>query len=98
MALGDLGCGARESGCTNGTVVLRTALLVLSGVGQLGGTLAVLEGLFLKTGSTSPTTGTAWSPRDGGASVASSSLSSPSWTAVPMLRSNGVTLDVVGQF
>ena len=53
-ALLDVGCGPEESTCSTSNVVLRTTLAVVSGVGQAGGVLVFLEGLFLDTGSNAP--------------------------------------------
>ncbi|HEX7668041.1 MAG TPA: hypothetical protein VF395_00575 [Polyangiaceae bacterium] len=52
MALAKTGCSSRESlvdSCGTFTVVLRTILTSLSAVGQTGGVLAMLEGVFVPT-------------------------------------------------
>ena len=51
MALAKTGCSSRESAadCGTFTVVLRTILTSLSAVGQTGGVLAMLEGVFVPT-------------------------------------------------
>jgi hypothetical protein len=86
MALGDVGCGSRESSCTTIAKVGRTALAVVSGVGQAGGVFAIVEGLFMNTGS-SPAAG---KPRE--------SSHAPSWAAAPVVLANGAGIEVVGSF
>lgn len=49
MALARTGCGPREVGCGAFTLVLRTVFTTLSAVGQTGGVLAMLEGVFVPT-------------------------------------------------
>lgn len=94
MALGDTGCGPRESSCTTLTVVLRTALGVVSGVGQAGGLFAFTEGVFLDTGVATPPAqkGSASAPgRDVGFGH--------TWTALPVaLPDGGGGIEIVGQF
>jgi hypothetical protein len=51
MALAKTGCGDREIGCGTFTVVFRTILTTVSAVGQTGGILAMVEGVFLPTRS-----------------------------------------------
>lgn len=51
MALAKTGCGSDELGCGTFTVVLRTILTSIAAVGQTGGLLAMVEGLFLPTSS-----------------------------------------------
>jgi hypothetical protein len=51
MGLAHTGCGEHESSCETSTVVLRSAVYVLSAVGQLGGVAAMLEGAFIRTAS-----------------------------------------------
>lgn len=51
MALAETGCGTHERGCGTLRVVFRTILTSLSAVGQAGGILAAVEGLFLRTKS-----------------------------------------------
>jgi hypothetical protein len=87
LALGNEGCGARESSCTTLTRVGRTALAVVSGVGQAGGLFAIVEGLFMDTGS-SPA---ASKPRE-------SKPQGASWAAAPLVLSNGAGIEVVGSF
>lgn len=83
MALGEVRCGREETRCTTGTLVLRTVLAVLSGVGQIGGLAAVAEGIFLDTGSSAPPT---------------PSATQSSWMAVPVVASDGFGLELVGHF
>jgi hypothetical protein len=54
MALVKTGCGDTERGCGTLTVVLRTILTSLAAVGQTGGVLAMVEGVFLRTASGPP--------------------------------------------
>jgi hypothetical protein len=91
MALGDTGCGSRESSCTTLMVIGRTALAVVSGVGQAGGLLAIVEGVFMNTGSGAPA-----AP----APAASSSVGrEPAWAAVPVaLPDGGAGIQFVGSF
>jgi len=54
MALAKTGCSDREkavSSCGTFTLVLRTILTGLTAVGQTGGVLAMVEGIFVSTGS-----------------------------------------------
>lgn len=52
MALANTGCGANESDCGTFTLVIRTVLTGLTAVGQTGGVLAMIEGVFLRTQAT----------------------------------------------
>ena len=52
MALAKTGCSSAEPDCGTFTVVLRTILTGLSAVGQTGGVLAMLEGVFVPTSAT----------------------------------------------
>ena len=47
LALADTGCGAKERDCETAVVIFRTAVTLISGVGQLGGLLVLAEGLFV---------------------------------------------------
>ena len=49
MALAETGCSDREPTCGTLVVIFRTALTAFSAVGQTGGVLAMVEGLFLPT-------------------------------------------------
>lgn len=51
MALAKTGCSSTEPTCGTFTLVLRTILTGVSAVGQTGGVLAMVEGLFLPTAS-----------------------------------------------
>jgi hypothetical protein len=99
MALGDVGCGANESNCRDAIVVVRTTLAVLSGIGQAGGLLAFVEGLFLDTG-----TAAAEAPKGAPAKGAPhperpQALSqSPAWAAVPVVLPDGAAIQVMGHF
>ncbi len=49
MALAKTGCSTRESSCDVGVVITRTVITSLSAIGQVGGLLGLLEGVFLPT-------------------------------------------------
>jgi hypothetical protein len=49
IALSHTGCGASENPCETSTIVMRSALSILSAVGQIGGVVAMFEGAFLDT-------------------------------------------------
>ncbi|MET0412323.1 MAG: hypothetical protein ABW217_13560 [Polyangiaceae bacterium] len=51
LALADTGCGSGERDCETAVVVFRTAVTLISGVGQLGGLLVLAEGLFIGKGA-----------------------------------------------
>jgi hypothetical protein len=51
MALAKTGCGAGEPDCGTPFVVFRALLTSLAAVGQTGGVLAMLEGVFVPTGA-----------------------------------------------
>jgi hypothetical protein len=84
MALGDTGCAASESRCTTVTVIARTALAVVSGVGQAGGLFAIVEGIFMDTGSP--------------AAAGRARASARSWTATPVMLPDGGGFEVMGRF
>jgi hypothetical protein len=85
LALADTGCGAAESGCTTLTVVGRTAMAIVSGVGQFGGVMALLEGTFMDTGSAP-------------AAKASSRASEPGAVAMPVILPGGAGVELIGRF
>jgi hypothetical protein len=88
MALADVGCGSEESSCTTVSVITRTTLAVVSGIGQAGGLFAIVEGLFMDTRSSAPPAATG---RD--------AARAPSWAAAPVVLSNGgAGIEVVGRF
>jgi hypothetical protein len=93
MALGDVGCGSKERDCRDTIVVLRTTLAVLSGIGQAGGLLAMVEGLFLNTGTLS-----AEAPVGPRTERPQALSSRPSWAAVPVVLPDGAAIEVVGHF
>jgi hypothetical protein len=93
MALGDAGCGPRESSCTTLTVVLRTTLGVLSGVGQAGGLFAFAEGVFLDTGNATPPA-TKRAPKAEARNVGFGHT----WTAAPVALPDGGGIEIVGTF
>lgn len=88
LALADAGCGDDESGCSTFTVVARSALAIVSGVGQLGGLFAIGEGIFMSTGSPAAATksGAPLRPRE------------PAVAAVPVVLPNGAGVEFVGRF
>jgi hypothetical protein len=89
LALGDVGCGSREgSGCSTVPLIFRTAIAVVSGVGQAGGLFAIVEGLVMDTDS-SPTAPAA--PRE-------KSKQGVSWSAAPVMLSDGAGIELFGQF
>ena len=109
MALGDVGCGDSESGCSTGTVIARTVFAVVSGVGQAGGLFAIVEGLLMDTGSTTsaPPSGSAGASASRTRSSAtgreptSGAGSGPvaSWSAAPvMLPDGGAGIELFGRF
>jgi hypothetical protein len=88
LALGDVGCGSRERSCTTAPLVLRTAFAVLSGVGQAGGLFAIVEGLLMDTGA-SPAAPS--SPRE-------KTEQGASWSAAPVVLSDGAGIELFGRF
>ena len=92
MALGDVGCGGKEVDCSTGTAIARTVLAVVSGVGQAGGLFAVLEGLLMDTGSTTPAAPNG--KRPDGASPGPVS----SWSAAPVMLQDGAGIELFGRF
>lgn len=88
MALGDVRCGPRETNCTTVPLVLRTALAVVSGVGQAGGLFAIVEGLLMNTGSAAAP---ASAPRE-------KTQQGASWSAAPMMLSDGGGIELFGRF
>jgi len=106
MALGSIGCGANESNCRDAIVVLRTTLAVLSGVGQAGGLLAFVEGLFMSTGnapSEAPSApGGAAPPRSERPQASQQRTlqqsQRPGWAAIPVALPDGAAIEVIGHF
>jgi hypothetical protein len=105
MALADVGCSSKETRatCSDGIVVLRTTMAVLSGIGQAGGLLAFVEGLFLDTGNANAASNSSLGPLQGDAPRGERSQTlqrgrAPSWAAVPVVLPDGAALQVVGQF
>lgn len=89
MALDGVRCGSKERNCRDAVLVIRTALAVLSGVGQAGGLLGVVEGLFLPSPAANPA-----------ADIRPSATRKPqrSWAAVPVVLPDGAALELVGRF
>jgi hypothetical protein len=108
MALGDVGCGSKETRatCSDGIVVLRTTMAVLSGIGQAGGLLALVEGLFLDTGNAAGNSSVTPPQGDAPGTKRPQTLrqhrtppaSQQRWAAVPVVLPDGAALQVVGQF
>jgi hypothetical protein len=88
LALGDVGCGSRERSCSTVPVILRTALAVVSGVGQAGGLFAIAEGLLMDTGSSAAAPS---APRE-------KSKQGASWSAAPVVLSGGAGIELYGRF
>jgi hypothetical protein len=91
MSLGNVGCGSNEGHCTTLTVVGRTALAVVSGVGQFGGLVALTEGIFLKTSSGAASPRAALDP-------ARDEAGARTWAAVPVALPDGAGIEFVGRF
>ncbi len=87
MALGDAGCGGSESGCSTPLVIFRTAIAIVSGVGQIGGLFGITEGLLMDTGSTTPS-----------AQARDFSAARVTATAVPVLLPDGALVEISGRF
>jgi hypothetical protein len=103
MALGNVGCGDAEEGCSTGTVIARTVLGVVSGVGQAGGLFAILEGLLMDTGSTTsaPPSGSAGGRASEIGRERAAARPGPvaSWSAAPvMLPDGGAGIELFGRF
>jgi hypothetical protein len=49
FAIANVGCGSAERSCDTVTLVVRSVLAGISGVGQVGGIGVLLEGLFMPT-------------------------------------------------
>jgi len=103
MALGDVGCSSKETKatCSDGIVVLRTTLAVLSGIGQAGGLFAIMEGLLLDSGNAASNSSVAPPQGDAPRGERPQTLQQsrrPSWAAVPVVLPDGAALQVVGQF
>jgi hypothetical protein len=92
LALGDVGCAAKERSCRDAVVILRTTLAVLSGVGQAGGLFAIVEGMFLDTGSVSPLAPRTQQPQS------SQQSKRPAWAALPVVLPDGAAIEVMGHF
>jgi hypothetical protein len=98
MALDGVRCGSKERNCRDAVLVIRTIFGVLSGVGQAGGLLGVVEGLFVPTASAAP--GAEIRPS---ATVRPTQRSRPasagvSWAAVPVVLPDGGAIELVGRF
>jgi hypothetical protein len=104
LSLRDVGCGDRERSCETAIVVFRTAVAVISGVGQLGGLVILGEGLFVDTGPAKAPSTSAEAlrfipapSRDERRAV--HKLSSAGWAAAPLALPDGsLGLGVSGRF
>lgn len=97
IALGDVGCGPKEPECETAIVVFRTAVTVISGVGQLGGLLALWEGLWLDSGP--PAAAGSARSRRGSAGDDRAASTGLKWSAAPVALPEGsLGLGVIGQF
>jgi hypothetical protein len=63
MALAKTGCNDRQTNCGTFDIVLQTIFTSLSAVGQTGGVLAMLDGLFVPTSSGPSRSSTTAAPR-----------------------------------
>jgi hypothetical protein len=88
MALDDVRCGPKERNCRDAVLVIRTALGVLSGIGQAGGLLGVLEGIFLPSGAPNPAADIRPSAK----------AAQPSWIAAPVVLPDGAGIELMGRF
>jgi hypothetical protein len=88
MGLDDVRCGPKERNCRDAVLVIRTTLGVLSAVGQAGGLLGVIEGLFLPGGAADP------------AADIRPSATAPqhSWIAAPVVLPDGAGIELMGRF
>jgi hypothetical protein len=99
MALGNVGCGDREPDCSTGTVIARTVLGVVSGVGQAGGLFAILEGLLMDTGSANAAApAAAGSPTALGERALGPLGPVASWSAAPVMLEDGAGIELFGRF
>lgn len=101
MALDGVRCGSGERNCRDAVLVIRTALAVLSGVGQAGGLLGVVEGLFLPSPAANPAADIRPSARHSTPtrqSARPSTAAKSSWAAVPVVLPDGAGIELVGRF
>lgn len=89
MDLGKTGCPSNDTNCGTFGLVIRTAFVVLDGLGQAGGLAIALDGLFTPTASSSAT-------ESGRAHVSTSPRVVP--VPVPWSTYGGGGLSFVGQF
>jgi hypothetical protein len=95
LALRDVGCGPKEPECETAVVVFRTAVTVISGVGQLGGLIVLWEGLFLDSG---PPAADAHAPKAASARD-QRERAGVDWAPSPIALPDGsLGLGVVGRF
>jgi hypothetical protein len=87
LALGDVGCGSDEASCSTGIVIARTALAVVSGVGQAGGLIAIVEGLLMDTASSKAAP-----------AKAERGALGPTFSAAPVVLSGGAGVEFFGRF
>ncbi len=89
MDLYKTGCPSNDTDCGKFGLVVRTVLVVIDGVGQVGGLAVALDGLFTPTASRSEAPGTA---------LRVSSAPRISLVPVPWTAPGGGGLSFVGQF
>ena len=89
MDLSKTGCPSNDTNCGTFGLVVRTAFVIIDGVGQVGGLAVALDGLFTPTAS-----------RSDAVSAASRNSSAPrmSLTPVPWSTTGGGGLSFIGQF
>jgi len=101
IALAHTGCGETENPCNALSVVTRTALSVLSAVGQIGGVAIMMEGLFLKTASPGQEPAPAKLRRAGTGAPSALSFSVDPAPPIPGVRDttlSGLSVSVSGRF
>jgi len=90
MDLAKTGCPSNDTNCGTFGLVVRTALVVIDGVGQVGGLAVALDGLFTPTASRSDAVSTTASRHSGAPQI--------SLVPVPWSTTGGGGLSFVGKF
>jgi hypothetical protein len=101
IALAHTGCGEAENPCNALSVATRTALSIMSAVGQIGGVAIMMEGLFLKTASPSQEPAPAKLRRAGTGAPSALSFSVDPAPPIPGVRDttlSGLSVSVSGRF
>ena len=86
--LGKTGCPSNDTNCGKFGLVMRTVLVVIDGVGQVGGLAVALDGLFTPTASR----------KDAVRAASSSSAPRLSLVPVPWSTTGGGGISFVGEF